>query len=252
MLATRLHYLFAVDPAWTTEHMIARLSLAQSQEATNLWSAYGWSSSLGPDLLRAFKEAFLQFLQHEGTEGRRLANLRSLFIAICLDAPEELTEQEIRSVVELLPEGGLKTVLRSLTRRLTGEAAERAKVWREQVHPWLRDYWPRVADRQTAGTTEAMLSMLVESGDAFPEAAEWSMVYLQPIEGLSLYRLNKNDHAAQYPNSMLHVLDRVVDGGVLQGYERSFLKEVLNAMAEANADIVEAPLFRRLYGIATQ
>ena len=241
MLATRLHYLFAIDPGWTTEHMIARLSLGQSQEAANLWSAYGWSSSLGPDLLRAFKEAFLEFLRHDGADGRRLGNLRSLFMAVCLDASEELTEQEIRDVVELLPESGLKTVLRSLTRRLTGEAAERAKVWRDQVHPWLREYWPRTADRQTSGTTEAILAMLVESGEAFPEVAEWSMVYLRPIEGLGLYRLNENGHAAQHPDSMLYVLERVVDGGVLQGYERSFLREILDAMAAANAEITGGP-----------
>ena len=252
MLATRLHYLFAIDPGWTTEHMIARLSLGQSQEAANLWSAYGWSSSLGPDLLRAFKDAFLEFLRHDGAGGRRLGNLRSLFMAVCLDAPEELTEQEIHHVVELLPESGLKTVLRSLTRRLAGEAAERAKVWRDQLHPWLREYWPRTADRQTSGTTEAILAMLVESGEAFPEVAKWSMEYLRPIEGLGRYRLNENDHAAQHPDTMLHVLGRVVDGGVLRGYERPFLKEILDAMAAANVEISGDPLFLRLHGIAMQ
>ena len=252
MLATRLHYLFAIDPGWTTEHMIARLSLGQSQEAANLWAAYGWSSSLGPDLLRAFKGAFLEFLRYDGADGRRLGNLRSLFMAICLDAPEELTEQEIRSVVELLPEIGLRTVLRSLTRRLTGEAAERAQVWRDQAHPWLRDYWPRTAVRQTARTSVTILQMLVESGDAFPEAAEWAIEYLRPIEGSGLYLLNESAHATQYPDSMLHVLEGVVDGGILQGYERSFLKEILDAMAAANAEMVGDPLFLRLYGIATQ
>ncbi|MCY3761603.1 MAG: SIR2 family protein [Gemmatimonadetes bacterium] len=252
MLATRLRYLFAVDPDWTAEHMIARLSLGQSQEAANLWSAYGWSASLSPDLLRAFKEAFLNFLRHDGVDNRRLANLRSLFIAICLDAPEELTEKEIRSVVELLPESGLKTVLRSLMRRLTGEAAQRAQAWRDQVHPWLRDYWPRATVRQTAGTTEAILAMLVECGAAFPEAVDWANKYLRPIEGRGLFMLNKSNHAAQYPDSMIQVLEQVIDGGILQGYEKPFLKEILDAIAAADTEIAGAPLFRKLYGIATQ
>ena len=252
MLATRLHYLFAVDPGWTTEHMISRLNPRQSQEAVNLWSAYGWSSSLGPDLLRAFKEAFLEFLRHEGADGPRLANLRSLFMAVCLDLPEELTEQEIRGVVELLPEGGLRRVLRSLTRRLTGQAAERARVWRDQAHPWLHNYWPREAVRQTAGTSEAILGMLVESGDAFPEAAKWAMEYLRPIEGPGLYLLNKSGHAEQHPEAMLHVIERMVEGGVLQGYEKPFLKGILDAIAVADAEMTGDPLFLRLYGIATR
>ena len=71
MLATRLYYLFAIDPGWATQHLIARLSPGQSQEAANLWSAYGWSPRLGPDLLGAFKEHFLKFCETRGwtTEG---------------------------------------------------------------------------------------------------------------------------------------------------------------------------------------
>ena len=58
MLATRLHYLFAIDPDWVGEHMIPRLDPGSSEEACDLWSAYGWSPTVGPDLLRAFKEPF--------------------------------------------------------------------------------------------------------------------------------------------------------------------------------------------------
>ena len=36
MLATRLYYLFVIDPDWATEHIIVRLSPGQSQEAANL------------------------------------------------------------------------------------------------------------------------------------------------------------------------------------------------------------------------
>ena len=151
MLAMRLHYLFAVDPDWTTEHMIARLDPARSQEAASLWSAYGWSPSVGPDLLRAFKGPFLEILRTEAPEYRKLGNLRSLFMTVCLEAPDELAEQEIRGVVDGLPEKGLKTVLRNLKGRLTGEAPERARVWQEKVHPWLGEYWPQAAVRNYGG-----------------------------------------------------------------------------------------------------
>ena len=252
MLATQLHYFFAIDADWATEHMIARLSPGQSEEAADLWSAYGWSPRLGPDLLRAFKEPFLEILRGTGAEGRKFDNLRELFITVCLEAPGELTESEIRSVVEVLPEEGRKTLLVSLTRRLKGAALERGRIWREKVHPWLWDYWPRAAVRNTAGTTEAMLEMLVECGDAFPEAAEWSLEYLRPFEGRGLYRLGENEHAAQHPDSMLRVLDRVVDADVLQGYERHSLQEILDELVGADAEMHGDLRFQRLYGIATQ
>ena len=252
MLATRLHYLFAIDPDWATEHVIARLRPGQSQEAGNLWSAYGWSPSLGPDLLRVFKEPFLEILRDERQGDRRLGNLRGLFVTVCLEAPGELTEQEVRSVVELLPEGGLRTLLGSLKQRLMGEAAERGKIWRDKVYPWLRNFWPRAAARNTGGTSEAILEMLAECGDAFPEAAEWSLEYLQPLEERGLYRLNKDGLAAQHPSSMLRVLDRVVDADVLPGHQRHSLQEILDALVAANAEMGGDPRFQRLYMIATQ
>ena len=252
MLATRLHYLFAVDLGWATEHVIDRLSPDRSQEAASLWSAYGWSPSVGPDLLRAFKGPFLEILRSEGPEYRKIGNLRSLFMTVCLEAPEELSEQEIRGVVDALPENGLKTVLGSLKRRLTGEAAERERIWCEMVHPWLREYWPQAAARNTAGTSEAILELLAECGEAFTQASKWSLEYLHPLEGRGLYHLNENGHAEQYPESMLRVLDRVVDAEVLQAYERYHLREILDALVGANAGMASDPRFRRLYGIAAQ
>ena len=252
MLAMRLHYMYAIDPDWTGEHLITRLCPGQSQEAANLWSAYGWSPSLGPDLLRAFKCAFLEFLQSREQGGRKLGNLRSLFVAVCLEAPEELTEQEILSVVETLPEEGLRTVLGSLRRRFAGEPAERDRIWREMVHPWLRDYWPQAATRNTAVTSEAILGLVVECGNAFPEAAEWSLVYLQSTKGRGLFWLRESGHAARHPESMLRVLVRVVDADVLEGYEKDTLQEVLDALVGTNAEMAGDPRFRRLYRIATQ
>ena len=43
MIATRLHYLYAVDQEWVTERLIPRFRPGESEEASNLWYAYGWS-----------------------------------------------------------------------------------------------------------------------------------------------------------------------------------------------------------------
>ena len=98
MLTTRLNHLFAIDPEWTEEHLIGRLRPAQSDEAAELWSAYGWSPTIGPDLLKAFKHPFLEFLQESREHNHRLNNLRGLFMTVCLEAPSELTAEEIQGV----------------------------------------------------------------------------------------------------------------------------------------------------------
>ena len=94
--------------------------------------------------------------------------------------------------------------------------------------------------------------MLVECGDAFPEAAEWSMEYLRPLEGRRLYRLDKNGHVAQYPDSMLRVLDGVVDANVLADHQKYSLLEILDKLVAANAEMTRNLRYLKLYRIATQ
>ena len=187
LLATRLHPLFAVDPKWTRQHLIARLACLKSQEAVDLWSAYSWSPSLGPDLLKAIRAPFLEILRDNRLEDRRMRRLRYLFMAVCLDAPGDLTEGEIRDIVAPMPEQGLLTVLDSLRQRLTGTPDERQRIWDEKLHPWLCEYWPREQQRNTGKTSEIILEMLAECGDAFPQAAKWWLTYLRPVEGESLF-----------------------------------------------------------------
>ena len=252
MLATRLNHLFTIDPEWTEENLIGRLSPPDSHEAAELWSAYGWSPSIGPGLLNAFKLPFLEFLQEQTERDHRLNNLRGLFLTVCLEAPNELTAQEIRSVVTTMSETDLRTILWSLRRRLSGDQAERAKIWSDKVFPWLHDYWPREANRNTAATSEAMLEMVVECGDAFPDAATWSLDYLRPLDGHGLYRLREGGRPEQYPDCLLQLLDRVVDAQVLPVHERNTLMQILDSLRAANAGFAGDGRFQRMYQIATQ
>lgn len=251
MLMPRLHYLFMIDQVWTAEHLIARLDPAQSEEAGNLWAAYGWSPRLGRDLLRAFKKPFLKILRVPELEVRTLRNLRRLLITVCMDAPGELAEPDIRDVVGEMPDEGLATLLRSLTRRFSGSSADRQRIWREKVHPWLRDFWPTGSAWNTPATSEAILSMLAGCGDAFPEAAKWSLEFLRPIKDGSLYELKESGHAERHPEAMLDVLLRTIDAVALNVYERSILKGLLDTLVATKDEMAEDQRFQKLYKIAT-
>ena len=252
MLATRLYYLFAIDPCWVGEHLIPRLSPGRSEEAGELWYAYGWSPTVGPDLLLAFKEPFFEVLCDQETGGRRRNNLTHLFMTICLEAPAELTAQEIHRVVEAMSPEALKAALGSLKQSLRGEPAERAQIWQGKVHPWLQEYWPQAEVRTTAETSEAMLDMLAESGDAFADAAAWSLPYLRPLEGHSLYRLGQSGHPNKHPVLVLEVLDRVVVADILPVHQRDILREILDILTGVKPDLAADPRFQRLYQIATR
>ena len=108
MLATKLHYLFAVDPEWVGERLIPLFSPGQSAEAGNLWYAYGWSQTIGPNLLLALKASFLAVFREGEISARTERNLTLLFLVICLEAPNELTDDEVHGVMGALSEDALR------------------------------------------------------------------------------------------------------------------------------------------------
>ena len=251
MLAMQLPYLFAVDQDWAKRRLVPLLSLGVSAEATNLWYAYGWSRTIGPDLLQAIKEPFLEVLRDDEVGARTKHNLTMIFMAICLEAPNELTQEELRRAVDSMTEQDLKTVLECLTQRLTGEAAEQAQVWREKVGPWLERYWPPAAARNTAATSNGMLNMLAACGDAFAEAAAWSLNYLQPTQG-DLYRLRDSVLPERHPEVTLQILDRVVGQDGVQPQHRHALRLILETMKAAMPHLATDARFRRVFRIAAE
>ena len=181
---------------------------------------------------------------HE-TLGRQGQNLIHLFVAICLEAPHGLTTEEIQSVMDSLGEKALSAVLRAFAHRLNGTPEERARAWNDKIKPWLQEYWPSAGARNTTATSEAMLELIVECGDAFPDAVCWSRHYLRPIRGFSLFRLEKNEHAESHPDFALRTLKILVgDGGLLDN--KYTLRKILDALGHNVPAMKADPDFRNL------
>jgi len=252
MLATRLHYLFSVDPGWVEAHLIRQLDPSHSEEAGDLWYAYGWSPTIGPDLLQAFRKSLLNVLCDSARYGLERSNLTDLFMAICLESPHALSAPEIRRVADSMSEEALKTALGCLKRRLQGDASARAQTWNAKLHPWLQTYWPEAKHRNTSETSRAMLDLMVECGDAFPDAAQWSLAYLRPLDGYGLHRLGVNECAQKHPEWLLRVLKQVVVEEILPVHQRQTLREILETLQSADAKMVADIRFQELYRIATR
>lgn len=250
VLVANLHSLYSIDRRWVENNLIPRLNLQSSKEARDLWSAYGWSPTVGPDLFLAFKSSFLEVLRDADGDYQNREYLVGLFVEICLEAPNELTDEDIHGVIAQLSEEDLQTVLRGIKRRLRGSEAERARVWHDKLRAWLQRYWPMADGRNTGATSKVMLCVLVECGDAFEDAVACVLQYLKPLEDSGLDSLNKYNHAEQHQDSMLTVLNVVVGGSVLPGHQKYVLCGILNRMRAANCNLDARDQFQRLYGIA--
>ena len=250
ILATNLYQLYSIDPEWTRENLIPLLDQPDQDARRDLWAGYAWSPNVGPNLFSVFKKQFLKVLTTYDSLRSMEENIINLFIEICLEAPKELTDEEIRGVVGSLPEEARAACLQSLMYRLRGEPTERAQAWGDKVKPWLEKYWPQAAGHNTPQTSEKMLDLLVECGDAFPDAVSWSLLCLKNI-GHGLIGLRESGHVEQYPDETLLLLEKIVDEKDLQRWEKNYLRQILDSIENVASQLVGEPKYQRLNKIAT-
>ena len=252
-LSLRLYDLFGIDPDWNREHLIPLLDPAHpAGEAHSLWAAYAQSQKAGPDLLAAFKDSLLKILKSLETVSHHGDALVSLFIAVCLEAPNELTEEAIRDVTGSFSDDALQAVLDNMTHRLNGNTEERALIWRTRINPWFQRYWPNQGDRNTTGTSEAMLRLVLECGDAFPEAVKQFSDRLKPVDGYGLYALQNSEHVSRHPDSVFTLLKHVLGPESLQRGDKQFVQEILDDLKRELPALGEDREFQTMYGQATR
>ncbi|MCW0234257.1 MAG: SIR2 family protein [Ferrovibrio sp.] len=209
-LATRLSSLFAVDPDWTSQHFLPWFN-ANSPEALQMWSAYSWAASAGPNLFSAIKNNFLAVLVRYVELGEQRSNLVSLFISASIDAIDAMTPTEIRTAVQKLPEEGLVDILGHFEQIMRGTTEVNSKTWREKIEPWLIAYWPKAASRNTASTSDAIVTMISRTGDAFPEAAAWAKKFLRPGSPRGLENLVDDEVQPEWAGALLDVVFRAAN-----------------------------------------
>jgi len=251
-LTTSLNRLFTIDPEWTEEALVRRLNPdVDSSEPLDMWAGFAWSPTVGPTLLTALKPALLTVLARDDVRPKTMRALIALLVTICLDAPENLTESEVRGIMESLSEKSLCDALRSLGSRLTGNSVERGYTWHGRIGPWLETYWPREGGRHTARTSENMMLLVIASGDAFEQAVSWSTTFLKPIETHApLGRLKHSDHVKSQPNAVLDLLASVLNDDPPH-YARTPLRAILNVIEDEQPGLTDDPRFRRLHQMAT-
>ena len=110
---------------------------------------------------------------------------------------------------------------------------------------WLRAYWPARADRNTPATAMAMVDLLAECGDAFPDATDWALDYLQPIDA-HLFRLRESGQATSHTGPALKILSRVIGPEGIAPQYLYTLREILDEMGKADHGMQGNVRFQRL------
>jgi len=206
-LGRDLAYLDAVDPAWTDEKLMPRLSW-EHPEALAMWRSYSQAPNVdSARLFNALKPAMLEAFERTDLSDREFEGLVHKLLSVGLwhqrsQAPDyRLANLEIKSALTVGPPAARRHASWNFWRMMgdeNGEPADRATRWRQIIGPFLRDIWPLDAELRSEDTARNLVHMALECEAAFPEAVEAILDFVVPYP---LYQVSHSLRLEPRPQS---------------------------------------------------
>ena len=188
-LAPEVSLLFDRAPDWTKQKILPLFAWS-SADAYDVWSARKYSSYIGsPELFRLTKQPFLEIFGRNNVSTEDLRTYAEWLTAILIanqahKADYPLTSTEARAALRRAGINALSSVGHRLATEMRGGTLEeKAARWRTVVGPVFRAIWPLDLELQTSATTYKLAQILIETGEAFPEAAETIIPFIRADDG---------------------------------------------------------------------
>ena len=218
LLASQLHFLFSLDPSWTTEHLFPLLDVQEDQQrAKQCWHGYlywgRWSDVMLEKLLPAY-EGMFSLIEVEKDEFRRIfcGHLASIAVYSSVNPLEHgwlfRFLAIVRPTTRALWAGALHEVIQGL------DDNAKLHLWQR----WLNTYWQqRLQGRPVpldAKETDQMLEWVLDLQPVLPEVVGLFCQGPYPDLGheMPYYRLSKSELLVRYPESFAQLLAFMTQG----------------------------------------
>ena len=247
VLSSRIGWLNWIDPGWVDANIIP------------------W---FGPDHDR-FEPAWNGILSNWKAIGPLFGTIRGGFVALPTKMYEwgwrTGTERFCEQIVLLALSDGMLPFedARRCLRRIRPEGhehviwflgrvgAEDGDGWRKLVMPFIRNAWPKERRYRTGGTSGAWLSLLCNTGDAFPDVLDAVWNHLGDVDWRQAMLAGAIESLAQrFPRQTLDLLDRVAPDEV--GEVPYGLSTVLELLVEAEPALIGDTRYSRLHRLAAR
>jgi len=254
--ASRLSFLFAVDPKWSRDVIIPCLDWANDVEATACWQGFAWHPRLSQELWAAVKDNFFELFTPVRLE--RLKDFQRTVVEILMLAGIEFTSSEVptekaRKAIQALSDDSradaiwwIWTFLSDRSGSDKTDAEERVdKVWRDRVQPWLKRVWPHESRFKNARIATNFGLCAVATARAFPEAVDFIAPFLVTGESSTFQEsLRESDHPEHHPAGALALMGHLID---LNNFWAFFdeLVEIMARIGAADSSLRTNPTFRR-------
>lgn len=263
-LAWNTRFLFETDPDWTKQHLLPRFAWSDD-EATLLWAARARDHDFvgPPELFNALKAPLLEAFERPTVANETLQGLVEQLLCVALWASRDheskfvLSAPETKHALSICPRPIRHHAAWLLMRWLSPEKDETPAFspgdrWRKELGPLFVSIWPRDAAARDVETTKRLARMAMAAGDAFPDAVDSILEFIEPVEITPYFvelELGQEDSkrglAAIHPKAFVRLLDGLLDVRVTKRFAEDFAS-ALEKCVTAEPTVREMPEFRRL------
>ncbi len=257
ILCQHTSWLEYIDPTWTATRVLPWFNLVHpaSEPAWNglLWAQRMPTKSVWAVLKPNFLGLFPRIYDWHWED--RIAHCAHEWVVLSsvfgsLDE-SGLTNDEARDAIRKMNQEGRRHLIWFLSR----VGKENDDGWSKLVVPFVKNVWPRDAALKAEASSSAWMSVLDDTGDAFPVMLQAIREFLIPIRESHywLHRLTKTvdghtPSSVLFPNETLDLLTRIIaDDPHYAPYD---LAQVLALIEEADPSLLSDQRFKKLTGIA--
>ncbi|WP_171958262.1 SIR2 family protein [Stenotrophomonas maltophilia] len=260
IVASRLSYLFAVDPAWTSESLIPLLDWSNELESASAWEGFAWQAALDEQLWGAIKPSVFSSFSHQ--RANRLHRHASRTIAQILplagiefslrETPSSITKTALRQMTDEMRQAVaswisefMEVVSTSEEDRKQGASNRVDLVWTKQVAPWIRSVWPTEPTLRSVGVGKRMALAAICTRSVFAAAvAEVKHHFVLCPANSVLTKLAASDHPTSSPKATLELMDALVERKSTQ-YDMTDLRSILSRLSEGGAHVTTTAAYLR-------
>ena len=245
ILAYRLSWLYERVPQWTEQNVLSRMRWEDGsttdgsfERVRALWEVTAIQGPLSPDLVHALgTDLWTAVRRHKELGGGE--NLVRLFVYVSTsDQPGLIDEDECRELARVVVKDRPAQVGIALAGILKSGPGPVDDNWGAVVRPWLESYWPREKDLNTGESSAALVDVILETGDAFPDAVEWVNGYVAPLNDRQIGSVwHRRKVWKSHPRATLALLHRIVRRTGMDPWARSALADVLKGLREVDSSL---------------
>jgi hypothetical protein len=254
--ASRLSYLYAVDPEWSRANLIPLFDWANEVEALSAWQGYAWQPRIDKKLWLALKPYFLptftsERLEQIGDMGRNLAQM--LMLVGIEFGPNELPREDARNAIRMMSDEmrgrAINWVVSYLDQRKEdkedgNQLNDPDELWSKKVWPWLDRVWPPDPGMRSHLTATQFASLAIATNARFPEAVKALTPYMIPSDAYHVISdLAESTHPKRHPRASLALIDAIVDPA-RHFFHDDGLREAIEQISASDSRVADNAVFR--------